>query len=470
MLILPANSLTGGYEIANSLRFNSGSSDYLEKIKTGSNGNLQKWTFSTWVKRAKLSVVQTVFSFGENLSAEGQLQFDANDFLTLINDGQNGSTNETDMKFRDVGAWYHIVWACDSTQAINADRWKVYVNGAQVTLTGSPAITLNGNGIINQWASYDCWIGASARSQQAGNPAQYADIYLSETYFIDGQQLTPTDFGEFDDSGIWKPIKYTGTYGTNGFYLDFENSGSLGTDQSGNGNNFTVNNLTSIDQVTDTPTNNFATFNPLSTVYTADISSMLSEGNTKYTPSGATYSIVKSTVPFPKAGKWYVEAKLGTGSIVGQFGIMRLPATSYATDSFLAYQCNDYCYHYGQNGVINKGSSSQTNVATGLTTWSASDTLAILFDADNNQIKWYNNDSLIYTLDLSSAPDGYYANDGEWVLATSSYGGSQVTNINFGNPSISIVSGNSDADGYGNFEYSTKSGYALCTKNLANYG
>jgi hypothetical protein len=208
-LIIPANSLAGGYAVDNSLRFNSGSSDYLEKALTGVDGNRQIWTFSSWVKRAKLGTAQTIFSFGDNLSSEGKLEFDADDFLVLVSDFQNGGSNETDMKFRDVGAWYHIVWACDSTQATNADRWKFYVNGTQVTLTGSPAITLNGNGIINAWAAHDCWLGANARSQQSGNPTNYSDVYLSETHFIDGQQLTPTDFGEFDaDSGVWKPIAY----------------------------------------------------------------------------------------------------------------------------------------------------------------------------------------------------------------------------------------------------------------------
>ena len=138
--------------------------------------------------------------------------------------------------------------------------------------------------------------------------------------------------------------------------------------------------------------------------------------------------------------------------------------------SYLTYQCNDYCYAYSHNGNIHKGSSSASSVTSGLTTWSASNIIAILFDADNNEIKWYNNDALIYTLDLSTAPDGYYINDGEWVFAISGYGGYQLTNINFGNPSISIVSGNSDANGYGNFEYDTKDGYALCTKNLSTEG
>jgi hypothetical protein len=461
-LIIPANSLAGGgYAVDNSLRFNSGSSDYLEKPLTGVDGNRQIWTFSSWVKRAKLGTVQTIFSFGDNLSSEGKLEFDANDFLVLVSDFQNGGSNETDMKFRDVGAWYHIVWACDSTQAINADRWKFYVNGTQATLTGSPAITLNGNGIINAWAAHDCWLGANARSQQSGNPTNYSDVYLSETHFIDGQQLTPTDFGEFDaDSGIWKPIVYEGTYGTNGFFLEFQDSGALGTDSSGEGNNFTVNNLTSIDQTTDTPTNNFATMNAV------DNSSVtLSEGN--LSASCASSSGCRSTIGVT-TGKWYVEVKYQNTTSVCGVAAMEQPVSTFNGIGAVLF---------GQSGgsapeLFLNGTAPSTYSSAG--TFSANDIMQIALDMDSNTVYFGLNGSWFDGTSWNSAsPDtGHSLTTGYTYGVRASTGSGTSVNIwNFGNPPFTISSGNADANGYGNFEYTVPTGYyALNTKNLAEFG
>jgi hypothetical protein len=158
----------------------------------------------------------------------------------------------TSQVFRDMSAWYHIVVAVDTTQATDTNRVKIYVNGSQVTSFLSTLYpSQNTDTSVNQ-SGAPCRVGAGT--------SLYFNGYMSDVYLIDGQQLAPSDFGEFDeDSGIWKPIAYEGTYGTNGFYLEFKDSSALGDDTSGNGNDFTVNNLTSIDQTTDTPTNNFAT-------------------------------------------------------------------------------------------------------------------------------------------------------------------------------------------------------------------
>jgi hypothetical protein len=456
-LILGANSLTGGYDVDNSLRFNSGSSDYLEKALTGVDGNRQIWTFSSWVKRAKLSTVQTIFSFGENLSSEGKLEFDADDFLVLVNDFQNGGSNETDMKFRDTSAWYHIVWACDSTQATNADRWKLYVNGTQVTLTGSPAITLNGNGIINAWGAHDCWLGANARSQQSGNPTNYSDVYLSETHFIDGQQLTPTDFGEFDeDSGIWKPIAYTGTYGTNGFFLEFLDSSALGDDTSGNSNDFTVNNLTSIDQTTDTPTNNFATFNAVA----YENANGTTEGMTRIDGgSAAANNMAIGSIAFTQ-GKWYAE--FNCDSVGGNYPSVGI--ISYNDNFAFANRVGQLSKSYGYlaSGDINNNNTLVT--ATG-TTYTSTDIIGVAVDCDANLIYWYKNGTIVNVGGTAIASGEVY------TFAVSQYSNTGHWFANFGNPAYTISSGNADANGYGNFEYSVLSGYyALNTKNLADYG
>jgi hypothetical protein len=162
----------------------------------------------------------------------------------------------TNRLFRDVSAWYHILVAYDSTQATASNRVKFYVNGTQETsfeTSNYPAQDVDSE--LNK---------ANAIRLYSWNGSEYFNGYIAENVFCDGQALAPSDFGEFDeDSGIWKPIAYEGTYGTNGYFLEFKDSSALGDDTSGNTNDWTVNNLTSIDQTTDTPTNNFATLNPL---------------------------------------------------------------------------------------------------------------------------------------------------------------------------------------------------------------
>ena len=461
-----ASALAGEYEVANSLRFDDGSSDNLTKTFSTDGTSHDIGTVSVWLKRSELGAEQGIFTAGS--SNRNFIRFESNDTLTFRSVADSFHLQTTQV-FRDSNAWYHIVIAFDTTQSTSSDRVKFYVNGTQVTDFGTetyPALNLD----IKLGAAE---LNAIGKDSEQTNP--YYDGYMAEFVYIDGTQLDATSFGEFDeDSGIWKPKNVSSlTFGTNGFHLDFEDSSALGNDVSGNNNDFTANNLTSIDQTTDTCTNNFATLNPLSTVHTENISSMLSEGNTKYDPTG-DYSIVKSTIPFPESGKWYVEIKLGTsGTINGQFGVMRIPATSNATNSYIGYATNDAGYAY-YNGKVKRSTGgsgdTRTDLATGLASYSSGDTLAMLFNADDNEIKWYVQDSLQYTLDLSSAPHGYYANDGEWVFALSAYGTYNAYNLNFGSPSVSISSGNTDGNGYGNFEFATKGGYALCTKNLAEFG
>ena len=471
-----ASALAGEYEVANSLRFNSGSSDYLEKTQTGSNGDLKKWTLSMWVKRAKLGTAQELFSFGENNSAGGKLSFDSNDFLVLNNDYQNGGTNETDMKFRDVSAFYHIIWACDVTQSDNADRWKVYVNGNQVTLTGSPSIS-NADGVINRWSGFDNWIGGNARVQQSGNPANYSDVYFAEVVFIDGTQLDQNSFGEFDTDSptIWKPKDVSGlTFGTNGYYLDFENASSLGADVSGNSNNFTANNLTSIDQSTDTCTNNFATINSLENYYTPHT---LSEGNLRQTTASSNlYAPSISTIALSQ-GKWYFECKYVSRSSSDNYNLIGVKSTQITNTNYLGQNQHDYGYYSSSGKYYTNGSA-----VTYGDSYDQGDIIGVYLDLDNNKLYFAKNGALqnsgtgISITDPASTPLGHY------FFATGDYGSSLVivNDWNFGGTqSFSISSGNTDPNGYGNFEYDPSSGtfdggsksfYALNTKNLAEFG
>ena len=228
------SALAGEYEVANSLRFDDGSSDYLNRTPSSA-GNRRTFTISFWVKRSNISALMKPFSAGAVSSPFTAVEIESTDQLRFVY--FNGTSVDTDLStnrlFRDVSAWYHIVWSVDTTQATESNRVKLYVNGNQETSFDSshntyPTQNFDFNFNNNQIHE----IGRGVY-----NSAENFDGYLAEFIMIDGQQLDATSFGEFDeDSGIWKPKDVSGlTFSTNGFYLDFENSGSLGADVSGNG-------------------------------------------------------------------------------------------------------------------------------------------------------------------------------------------------------------------------------------------
>ena len=453
-LILPANSLTGGYEIANSLRFNDGSSDYLNRTFSSSPTNRRIFTFSTWVKRGELSDYQTLIGADVGSGLRDTIRFNNNDVIHIFFNEVASASLITTQVFRDVSAWYHIVMAVDTTQATASNRIKLYVNGEQVTSFSTASYpSQNYDPSMNYGVVHN--IGKDFLY------TEYFDGYMSETYFIDGQALLPTDFGEFDqDTGIWKPIKYTGTYGNNGFYLDFENSGSLGADQSGNGNNWTVNNLTSIDQTTDTPTNNFATGNPLvpTTLTYSDGNNTISHG-ADWKASPATIAVTQ--------GKWYAEMKLVSTSFGATFGVEDMDLVSTWSAVLVGTSVNGRGYYSSDGTVYNNGSPSAFGA-----TYTTGDIIGIALDMDNKFVYFSKNG--VYQ--NSGVPTSGASGTGGLSLAGTTYAFAygmynSTSSLNFGNPPYTISSGNSDANGYGNFEYSVPSGYySLCTKNLAEFG
>ena len=471
MIILGTNSVKDtGYDVANSLRFNDGSSDYLNRT-LGSDGNRQKWTWSGWVKRSVFTSSQMLFGCKSgNISAS--LNFKDNQLRFLdYDDGSFGSQLKTNRLFRDVSAWYHIVVAYDTTQGTAANRIKFYVNGVQETsFATSTYPSVNFNGYINE-SDYTHYIGSEDGTQN------FFDGYMAEVCFINDQQLDPTSFGEFDeDSGIWKPIAVSGlTFGTNGFYLDFEDSSALGNDAAGS-NNFTVNNLTAIDQSISTPTNIFATGNPL---FPSDGTIAFSEGNLKLVSSGTNGGGL-STFGVSK-GKWYIEVKqtavnepLGNGEslicVVGDPEVTKGSIDNYEGRAF-AYGIRN---HSGTKFENTSGSTSWHG------NWTAGDIISIALDMDNNRVYFAKNGQYAdgsgnwdeaFTsspahLSLSTAKTNYFIGVGH------SHGSATETfELNTGSPSFAISSGNTDGDGYGNFEYAVPSGYySLNTKNLAEYG
>ncbi len=361
----------------------------------------------------------------------------------------------------------------------NTNRIKLYINGTQQT-------SLAATTYPSQDITFDCNTNGQVLNigrNQNGENHVYFDGYMAETVFIDGQQLTPSSFGETDDNGVWIPKNILAeglTFGNNGFYLQYQQTGTSadasgkGADTSGEDNHFDDNGMTAEDITTDTPQNNFCTLNPLN----SSASVALSEGNTKHTNSGANDQASAATMGFAN-GKWYWEVKCVDK---GEIGIN--------LDSDILQLANDSSV--GSNDANIKATSLITNSAGGsndlrhngstesITSVSISDNdiISIAVDADNSKIWFAKNGTYFNSGDPAAGSNeakdfsGAYTS-GNFITPVGliATGDGDILEFNFGNPPFSISSGNSDANGYGNFEYAVPSGYyALCTKNLAEYG
>lgn len=422
--------------------------------------NGYKYTHSMWVSRSHLTNTHSsgyndnIYSSSTVTGWPSQFYFDPNDYFGAnnIQSTTYRGNKVTTAKYRDLNAWYHIFLVYDTTLGVASDRFQIYINGERVTDFSTSA-----DPAINTYSS----VGQGSVNQLYGlyyNSLRAFYGYISELYFVDGTALDVTDFGEYDSSGLfWTPKDPTviaesiSSYGNNGWYLNFSNGSALGEDFSGNNNDFSV---TSLTQSTHTPTNIEALFNPINTTFTASAGASLSNGNRSFA-SASGYRIGVANLNFPKTGKWWVAVEYSASPAVDNtefVGITRGAGTSYATDSYLTYQQNDYSYGYN-NTTIRKGSASGTNVTTGLTALAVGDFMLIAFDADNQTVKWYLENSLLYTLDLSSAPDGYYGNDGGWSFAVSGYtSGTKPTLVNTAN-----------------YDYTPPTGYEeLNTTNIAS--
>ena len=473
-LIIPANSITGGYEVDNSCRFDDGSSDSLTRTP-GSDGDRQKWTTSQWIKRGNFTGQhQNVFTCG-TYSESINIRDDDKVYVQVSNNNTTAVGLMTDRVIRDPSAWYHIVVACDTTQGTASNRLKLYINGVEET-----SFSQDQRSSITQNMSTAICGQFEHRFGKDEGTSNYYNGYLAEAVLIDGQALDPTSFGEFDeDSGIWKPISVSGlTFGTNGFYLDFEDSSALGDDVSGNGNDFTVNNLTAIDQSTDTCTNNFATLNPL-IIFGAN-NSEFKEGNLVYDDSRADWRAAVGTFG-AQSGKWYWEMKLGSGTY-HQVGIVGTTSpTSSASLIDLSQVHGGYSFYNDNGNLIARTDGADISgwdSASVGTTASTGDILMVALDMDNKFLYFGKNGTWVKSGDPTSGASGTgginissdFTSGIDALPGVSMYSGSDGS-LNFGSPPYTISSGNADGNGYGNFEYAVPSGYyALNTKNLAEYG
>ena len=481
-LILGTNSIKDtGFNVDNSLRFNSGSSDNLSRTPGSSSAaGRKKFTISAWVKRGNLTAEMGIFSGGPDSNVSGfyTLMFDDADKLRVQYYEDAFYNIMPNMLFRDLSAWYHIVVSNDTTNGTSANRTKIYVNGVQqavVSASGGTAEQPNSDFDYN--VNNDSLQQVGARRNSGGSPAGYFDGYIAEFCMIDNQALAADQFGEFDsDSGIWKPIDVSGlTFGTNGFYLEFKGAGTsanasgMGADTSGNTHHFTVGNLTAVDQSTDTCTNNFATFNSL--IPQAEIA--YSEGNLIATDSGSGgNSRTSLSTIAPSSGKWYAEFKLITdGGDYPNIGIWSTEVAYVVTDN-VGKPDDTYAWNSSSSGRV--FSNNTTIGSTGVGTYAEGNIVQIALDLDNNYIYFGVNGTYITSGDPTSGSNG----TGGFAIASGlNYYFATTTNTNgawganFGSPSFAISSSNTDGSGFGNFEYAVPSGYfALCTKNLAEYG
>ena len=479
-LIGGANSDSGAYQINNSLRFDDGSSCKLE-FDTSGDGTATKGTISLWVKRASLDAMSNgsdalvyAVNDSENYSF---LRFDDADKLDFYNITSNTLRQRfvTTRVFRDIAAWYHIVLAFDVSQASSSNGVKIYVNGVLETSFGTS--TYNQNQATNFFLANADWkIGVDASG------GSFYDGYMSNVEAITNQQLAATDFGESNDNGVWVPIKTSHTAGTNGFKLEFKQTGTsanasgIGADTSGNDNHFTPTNLAAIDVTTDTPSNNFATLNPLD----AGSEGTLSEGNTKYTggtTSGSGELQMAGGTFGVSNGKWYFEVKRGANdSAIGIYAAEHGTVNIGYNNPFVS-GWNGYSHFvYTSDGNARSGNA---NTSYGGAVHDG-DIIGVALDLDNGAIYYSDNGTWMDSGDPTSgasktgAASNFPTGPDTWILGFIGDGASasaSVAEFNFGNPAFSISSGNADANGYGNFEYAVPSGYyAPCTKNLAKYG
>ena len=481
-------SLSTGYEIDNSLKLEADNSERLKSNNTHASStptSSKIGTFSFWVKRTELGSNYMIVS--GNSARYSRMFFNSSDQIQLYSGDSSWNSVQpiTNAVFRDTSAWYHIVLRLDSTDSTAANRLRLYVNGEEQTWSTSPNITQNGVLTLCEFGSptWHSW----GSNLSYFTPSAYFSGYLAEVHYVDGQALAPTEFGETDsDSGIWKPKEYDGTYGNSGYYMDFEDASNLGDDESGNGFDFDENNIAAADQATDTPTNNFATLNPLWNVYNEVQRFTLTEGGTTITgnQSQTLWRGVPGTIPV-NTGKWYWEVErgntvngimVGAGSIEGGSAgwvdwreLTSIPSGGKAKMMY-SYNMGIYGYSASQDAWQYGGGNFNT----------AGDIISVALDLDNGYMYFRKNGGAwLQSGDPSSGSSGTGAiginwdADGDFTVPVVTVPNNTVDcRVNFGGyTETSIASGNSDANGYGNFEYAVPSGYyAICTKNVAEYG
>tara|TARA_R100001509_G_scaffold9810_1_gene5344 strand:+ start:1541 stop:3022 length:1482 start_codon:yes stop_codon:yes gene_type:complete len=482
-------SISTGYNVDNSAVWES--DDSMRMYRTlGTPTNIDKATFSFWFKRSELGR-QFFFSTRQSTSSPYstfRIYITNDDELSI----QNYTTSynariETNAIYRDTNAWYHIVASIDTTLSTSGDRFRLYINGVEDDSFSVQDQPLQNSDLFLE-SGRILEVGRFVADN--GGSSYECEGYMAEAHFIDGQQLAPTEFGEFDeDSGIWKPKEYTGTYGNNGHYLEFKNSSSMGTDSSGNGNNFTIDSTaTGPKQSTDTCTNNFCTMNIL--LNGAATKCSFTDGATFVTGASASTNWESRFGSFAvESGKWYMELKADGSKDTNNIFV------GFCGAEWHGYHSGNHLVFGGQEGALAiYGFNGDIYGGTGVHGFRIydEDIVAMMLDADNGAMYFKRlagpNNAQVSEGTVTWSTDGTNTADPtsgasktgaqlvDWVGATipafslsKNVGGIET---NFGGYNIiSNTQSYSDSNGYGSFVMQPPTGYyALCTKNLAEYG
>jgi hypothetical protein len=399
----------GDYQISRSVRLRSSASAYFNRTPASAGTSTTTSTFSAWVKRGALGSLQNLIS-SPSAGNSDSLRFSSSDQLEYIWQDTGAGQVTTTQVFRDPSAWYHVAFAMDTTQATAANRFKLYVNGVQVTAFATASYPAQ-NTVVNNAAAVATKLG-----QYANAAIQSFDGYLTEINFIDGQALTPSSFGETDVlTGVWKPKKYTGTYGTNGFYLNFSDNSAataaaIGADSSGNGNDWTPNNISvtagaTYDSMIDVPTpyadggngrGNYCTLNPVG----SDMGfGSLSNGNLTATTN---FKQKRGTIGV-NTGKWYWEVLCVSDANPGPAyaaGVVDV-STNVATNPFSSGSGAVFYYANNGNKYIN---GTQTSYGS---TYTTNDVIGVALDMDSGTVTFYKNNTSQGSVTLHSATAMY---------------------------------------------------------------
>tara|TARA_R110000851_G_scaffold10716_1_gene38300 strand:- start:122 stop:2509 length:2388 start_codon:yes stop_codon:yes gene_type:complete len=382
-LLMGAAGQATGYEIDQSIRFNNDDSPVMSR-SFGTPTDRDKFTYAFWVKSTNQA---NGYALGINVT--GGVTFAGmvfNGGNMAFYDYTSGSANidvrstftSNVGKFRDYSAWYHAVFAYDSDQGTAANRLKFYINGVQ--FPSASLVGPSGGSPVFPSSGFDSKFNASGTTHTiSDNVNGKLDGYMAEIYFIDGQALDPTSFGEFNTSGVFVPIAYSGAFGDNGFFIDGRDSSDLGDDESGNGNDFSTSGLAANDQKPDTPTLNASIFNALWAGAT------LSDGNLVATATGNNYQWAISTFAVDDGNKHVVEFQKSAGT----FGYVGL----YQLGNHTATTGNNYFYGYNLGtGEIIKNSSIVTDLGTG----AANSLMRIEYDSSTDAIKIFDDGAEIF--------------------------------------------------------------------------
>jgi hypothetical protein len=449
-LLLASAAAASGYQIERSVRLNAPDSAYFSRTPSSA-GNRKTWTWSGWVKKSGFGLTQPLFNAHSSGSLRFRIFFTPSETLAIDSDATAGINLITTQVFRDPSAWFHLLVAMDTAQATAANRCKVYVNGVEIT-----SFSTSSYPVLNAEFSINSTVVAHQIGAETINSVYFSG-YLANVEFVDGQQLTPSSFGEFDANGVWQPKAYSGPTPTgNSSWLPFSDNSAatattLGKDGFNLGNNWTPNNLSVTagagnDSLVDSPTNygtdtgaggevrgNYCTLNPLQ-----NTGNTLSNGSLDVSIAGTNWT--GSTVAMT-TGKWYTEFTVGSTGIIQMFGVCN--ADFYGTGGnapWITPGAKEVTYYVSDGRVYVDGVN--TGTTSGAT---AGDIISFAFDADARSVAIRKNNTLLATKTITASAAGY-------IFYVSSGGGSCTATLNYGARS---------------FAYTAPSGFkALCTANL----